>query len=620
MIETDALIKILAKPAIKEAMPIFKKIKDKVSHVFNDGLLDYFSASLDRHKEIKTLLHRQPTPFYKVYYPAKLYDSSNGTTLKTESVKEIFKSSNFVTIIGDAGSGKSTLLKHLFISTFVEYYNAPIFVNLRDLDLNNSNLDVYIIDNIINNKLAPSEAFLENLLKKGEFLFFLDGYDEINSTDKHAITKNLERFIDKYPKNKFILTSRPYSNIEFFKNFRNLEIKNLDKDDQVSFIQQQIVNTRLSSKIVESLKEATQGNIQSFFKNPLLLTLYIMAYSKNSSIPNKKYVFYRRVFDVLFAEHDSATKIGYEREIRTQLNQESLEDVLQTFCFLSFFESEFDFKKDYIFKLLNIIKDKTSFKFRNNDFIEDMKLSVGLWSEDCGVYGFSHRSMQEYFAAVYLANMNSIENKKKVYNKILNFVSERAFDSTNFLSLCYEMDKSFFIESYSIPIINRIRDTIIKENGEINLDFSYIESGFHVTKRMHSNGRDIRNQISYNISKDLFLLVGVSITPDFTISYLDRITSKIIDCIDSPNFNKYFPTSPVAKAKKDKKDKKVNNEPSRFKLAKNIDYDEFYAFLYDHDVIPELIKISKELDEITTKMELILSKDKVTEDDFVTMI
>ena len=97
-----------------------------------------------------------------------------------------------------------------------------------------------------------------------------------------------------------------------------------------------------------------------------------MSYSKNSSIPNSKYIFYRRVFDVLYAEHDSATKIGFEREIKTQLNQESLEEILKFFSYLSFFDNAFDFNKDYINLKLNLIKDKNlQLKFNNNNFIED---------------------------------------------------------------------------------------------------------------------------------------------------------------------------------------------------------------------------------------------------------
>jgi len=615
MIETDAIIKTLAKPAIEKSMPIFKHLKDKLSHALNDGMLDYFSASLDKYKEIKTLLHRQPTSFYNIYYPAKLYNKEKSIILSTESIKDLFNDGNFITILGDAGSGKSTLLKHLFISSFVEYYKAPIFVNLRDLNLSNSDLALYISENILDNNLAPSKNILDTLLKNGEFLFFLDGYDEINSFNKHQITSNLEKFIDKYPKNKFVLTSRPYTNIEFFKNFRNLHIKNLDKNDQIAFIEQQIIDRRLSNKIIDSLVEATEGNIDSFFVNPLLLTLYIMAYSKNSSIPNKKYIFYRRVFDVLYAEHDSATKIGFEREIKTGLSQESLEGVLQTFCFISFFDSNFDFKMDYISKLLSTIKDKTDYKFKNTDFIDDMKLSIGLWQEDCGVYGFAHRSMQEYFVATYLQNMKSLKNKEIIYNKIIEKTTERSFDIGNFISLCYEMDTSFFIEYFSIKMIDRIKSLILCGDGKWNLSFSYLSQGvnFRLQETTNENLSDSL-LLSYSASKDIFLFIGVTITPDLRVSYINRIAVLLSKEISSPEFNKYF------SIESDKLKQKNVTKSGTFSLIENINYDDFLHYLDSIGVITEFKAILNELEILKMEMKTVLENEKDKEDSFMAMI
>lgn len=208
MLDAAVMAKILAKPAIESSMPIFKKMKDKISYKFNDGLSDYFINSLNKYSSIKTLLHRQPTHFYDVYHPTELIKGDD--VISTKSVENLFSKSNFITIIGDAGSGKSTLLKHLFISSFIESYKAPIFVNLRDLDTDLHNLERYIRESILQNQLSPSDEYINEILKQGEFLFFLDGYDEINSNNKNEVAKSLEIFIDKYPKNNFLLTSRPY--------------------------------------------------------------------------------------------------------------------------------------------------------------------------------------------------------------------------------------------------------------------------------------------------------------------------------------------------------------------------------------------------------------------------
>lgn len=605
------LIKHLAKPAIQSSMPIFKKLKDKVSHSFNDGMMEYFDNSLSKYKETKTLLHRQPTYFYKIFYPTTLHDRTNEKDISSESVKNLFKDSNFVTIIGDAGSGKSTLLKHFFISTFIEYFKAPILVNLRDLTITSSNLETFIRESILNNKLSPSDTYLEKLLKDGEFLFFLDGYDEIKSTDKHEITKNLENFVDKYPKNKFLLTSRPYSNIEFFKNFTNLHIKDLNKDEQILFIEKQIIDKRLSSKIVETIEEAPHDYIGSFFKNALLLTLYIMAYSKNSSIPNKKYIFYMRVFDVLFAEHDSASKIGFEREIKTLLNQESLEKILKTFCFLSFFDTQFDFKKDYIFEKLNLIKEKTDYKFSNNDFIDDMKLSIGLWQEDCGIYSFAHRSMQEYFSAIYLAKLKSKKNKESVYKKIRERANSPRYDFQNFLSLCNETDEEFFITHYSLPQLKVLRKLFISDGGVYNLSFEYLNKGFS----SHSEHTGI---VSFGMTKYTLIMAECFITNDIKLSFLNRIANKIYDANENPLFWQFITNE--KEIKDPEGDIKNHKIPGYYQFKKDVNLKDFKSFLTEIGMFHLIDEIVEEIDECITKLESCIENEKSIESDFVEMI
>lgn len=603
MIETATLLKLIAKPAIKESIPLFKKLKDNVSHFLNDGFLDYFLTSLDKYKETKTLLHRQPTNFYDIYYPAKL--KLNNTITDTDSVKDLFKENNCITVIGDAGSGKSTLVKHLFITSFIEAFKAPIFIALRDLNLHNSNLEVFLKEELLENKLSPNDNHLENLLKSGEFLFFLDGYDEIKSDNKNEITTHIEKFIDKYPKNNFILTSRPYSNIEYFKNFINYEISNLSVQDRVKFVQQQLKNdpdTRLSDKIVESINEVQQNYINSFLENPLLLTLYIMTYSKNSSIPSNKYVFYRRVFDVLYAEHDSATKVGFEREIKTELDQETLEDILKTFSFLSYFDSH-----------LNTIKEKnTELKFKNNDFIQDMKLSIGLWVEDSGLYAFSHRSMQEYFASVFVSKISDSKNKRSVYQRIFQISTNPEFDIKNFLSLCYEMDEEFFIRYYTLPIIKKIKKLFINDDLELRLDFPYFGEGFSIHISEEDNGGKVYSW-SGMATNELVLLMETCIVPGvYYNKFFNQLIEKYFTNINHNSFSKYLTLS--------KKEKDDRSKRESYTLNNNRTTQNYFDFLNEVGVVIQLENIVKELNTMEETYKDKLKIKKAVEDNFIDMI
>jgi hypothetical protein len=505
-------------------------------------------------------------------------------------------------------------------------YKAPILITLRDLDAKKSDLKNFICENILNNNLSPSDKYLIKLLKEGNFLFFLDGYDEIKSDDKHEITKNIENFIDAFPKNNYILTSRPYSNIEYFKNFENLYICDLSEEEQVLFIEKQIIDKRLSSKIIQSIQESKGQYINSFFKNHLLLTLYIMAYSKNSSIPNKKYIFYRRVFDVLFSEHDSATKIGFEREIKTQLNQESVEIILQIFSFLSYFDNQFDFNKDYIFNILNTIKEKnTSFKYKNIDFIEDMKLSIGLWIEDCGLYTFSHRSMQEYFTAVYISKLSQ-SNKKKVYKKIVILVKSGSFDLNNLLSLCYELDKKEFIRNYSLKIIQEIKKLYLKGTNIYNYSLGFMNNGFRVRKE------NKKNSWSYSVTNELRILIETHITPEIRVEEnLNAFTNLFVNNINNPLFTKYIKINKIC-LNKDGSHQHHENVQDIINLQK-LKESESYEFILPKRIEPDYILylkeigigniIDKEVKKLITiekKLKEELLQEENEEDAFITMI
>jgi len=356
MNEYELIAKIVAKPLLKESLPILKKISKRVTHFFSDDIYDYYKDKFEQYKNTKTLLYRQPTNFYEIYFPLKL--TCEGVVINTWDINEVFANHSCVTLIGDAGSGKSTLIKHLFMSSVCSGDKLPVLIFLRDMDIEHSDLELYIRKYILKNKLAADDESLTKLLENGDFLFFLDGYDEINSKDKSKITKRLELFVENYSKNYFMLSSRPYSNIESFKNFYNYTINELNENDVEEFIQKQIKDSKLSKKIIESIRGNISKHIESFLKNPLLLTLYIITYSKNSKIPSSKYIFYRRVFDVLFSEHDSSSKIGFEREIKSNLSQEQFENILEIYSFISYFSDTFNFDKKYIFEQLTIIKKK----------------------------------------------------------------------------------------------------------------------------------------------------------------------------------------------------------------------------------------------------------------------
>jgi predicted NACHT family NTPase len=467
----ETMVVGFTKALIEECKTLFDDIYDKsydeIKQYINKGLKRYLDKHKTKYSKIKTLLRgNTPVYLYDIYYPLKL--KAKKGTVSTDSISELFKKCNYITIIGDAGSGKSTLVKHLFLNSIKEKVGIPILIELRDLNEEEYEFEEYAKKIISLNQISVNQDILDRFLRKGKFIFFLDGYDELNSNIKKSVVKDINSFIEQYTDNKFILTTRPFSDIEHLPLFHNYKMKDLslEEGEIKGFIYKQLPEeTELAKKIEESIKSNKSTYIKSFLKNPLLLSLYILTFQSNASIPDKKYIFYRRVINALFSEHDSKTKLGFVREKTSKLSQENFELILKTFSFLSFFESKFNFDRDYIYEKLKLIKKKNpSLKYDNNKFIYDLKSAIALWSEEDGIISFSHRSLQEYFAALFVKELNP-EDNQRLYQKIIDRFSaiKRLNEIENFISLLEEMDTLNFKKYYYLPLLEEL-------NNQINAD------------------------------------------------------------------------------------------------------------------------------------------------------
>lgn len=491
-----AMVTSFTKVLIAESKELFSDIYDQVydetKQFIGKDLKRYLTKQQDKYSHIKTLLRgNTPVYLYDIYFPLKLTCDDN--VINTQSISTVFSNSNYITIIGDAGSGKSTLVKHLFLNSIKEKYKIPILVELRYLNNMDVTLEEYIRSITSLNKISVNQEILNRFFEKGKFAFFLDGYDELEEETKKTVTKEINDFVNKYDSNSYLLTTRPYSSGEHFPLFHNYRMKDLSlKDGDIrGFIYKQLSTEKeVAEKIIKSIEQGNQTYINSFLKNPLLLSLYILTFQSYAEIPDKKYIFYRRVINALFSEHDSKTKLGFVREKQSGLNQEQFELILKSFSFLSYFENQFTFEKDYVSHKLKLIKSKhKELKFDNNKFIKDLKSAIALWVDDDGELSFTHRSLQEYFTALLIKELTPAENKR-VYDKIISrFASSEGRpmrEVENLLKLLSEMDDYNYSKNFYLPILNELKESL-NSNTQEELTISYVN--------FFTDGIGFRNEI-----------------------------------------------------------------------------------------------------------------------------
>ena len=404
-----------------------------------------------------------------------------------------------------AGSGKSTIVKYLYTNCFKEGYKIPIKVELRYLNEFKGSINDYIFNEIFHfQKLGFSNSIIDRLLSSDSFMFFFDGYDELNSSIKSKTTKDIDSFVQKYPSNKFVVTSRPYTSVDLLPLFSNFYVCDLEPNEIAAFVKKQIPvsESELAEKIIKAINKVENRSYNSFLSNPLLLSMFILTFQSYSDIPQKRSEFYDQVFDTLFSIHDAVSKLAYVREKVSGLSKDQFEEILQLFSFLSYFEEKFIFPSNYLTDKLDIIKSKKkNLTFDNDKFIDDLQVAIGILNKEGLDYTFPHRSLQEYFGALYISKV-SPENKKKLYNKLKLEIEENIgslMTKDHFYGLLAEMDYNNLSSYVSIPIIEKILSEL-KATTVITDEIAYEYYGkillpFYILLRTSTNHKDIHDEV-----------------------------------------------------------------------------------------------------------------------------
>jgi len=494
----DPIISTFLQPFKSSFAKSLKNLKDEAIFLFDNNINPYLDSYYRKLNFGKTFLHRNDKiEFYKLFFPINLTHNSN--KINTQSLEEVFLKSNCIAIIGSAGSGKSMLLKHFFLSAINKGYRIPILLELRKLSENKLPIKEYIVNFLLNSEIAPNEVILTKLLKKGDFIFLLDGFDEIYSDKKQMLIDDIESFIDLFNKNRYVITSRPGAKVEMLPRFINTEVSNLTNNEIKKFIHQQVnfwdKEEDFSEKIISTIFSRENSEYREFVKNPLLLSMYILSFESNPEIPKKKHSFYSNVFQTLCIRHDSISKHGWVHEKKSGLSYDEIEDLLKVFSYISFFKGKFEFEDSYLKEILKTIKEKnTQFNFDIIKLIEDLEVSLSIFIRDGLDYKFPHRSLQEYFTALFIKE-KADDLKKNIYQNQLPNISLSLFDNANNLwHLCDEIDPKSFKEYFILPNLK----SLIDDSDQINdmkelmnkLELTYVferkkVNGFHYLDNTH---------------------------------------------------------------------------------------------------------------------------------------
>lgn len=177
---------------------------------------------------------------------------------KMDGVKTISDiSSRRILIHGKPASGKSTSIKRILSTAKDHGKLIPIELHHRDLS------DFQKIQDKACAKLGSVSKDVFNALAKDErFLFIFDGLNEFPNIKELA--KDLYELSTSLRTSKFLVTCRSF---EFkseaqpeLRGFKALKIKDLDRGDQIKFIQEKVKGNTRKVKLLKVFKENTLLN------------------------------------------------------------------------------------------------------------------------------------------------------------------------------------------------------------------------------------------------------------------------------------------------------------------------------------------------------------------------
>lgn len=474
---TKAAITALVKPVTAGALMGLKSLTSATIDLFTDRFSEYISQQTEKHGCLSTIVFGHQKKLEELYIPLTVApfqhrEQSKDSLLLDRFNPDFLPVNKRTLIIDTAGMGKSTISKFLFLQCIKSCYAIPFFIELRHLSTTTDVLS-YIQKQLNPSSLADDEPKiskkqLERLLRKSNIICFFDGYDEIPLLQREIVTKDIKNLIERFPNITYVITSRPESGLLAFPSFKQFSIRPLKKEESFELIRKYDDKGGRSEQLITTLDRPEYRSVHQFLRNPLLTSLLYRSFEYKQSVPLKKHVFYRQVFDALFDWHD-ASKDGYNtREKKSGLDIDSFHRILRVVGFVSVLKGQVEGDTDTVLNWIRKAKEVcNSSHFSESNFLDDLVRAVPVFVKDGESYRWSHKSLAEYFAAQYLCT----EGKSQL-SKVVSTLIERKEVSrfTNVLDQIYDIDPLSFREFCILPLAKKFNLYI--ENSYQKLDAS----------------------------------------------------------------------------------------------------------------------------------------------------
>lgn len=460
------LIDAVVSPALTKIWQKKELTENLDENKIREHFRDYLTRTFSRLSFINTLVFpNQQTRLIDIYIPLTVVNRSSGQEHLIEGWSDKFiPLSRRVLITDTAGMGKSTLLKRMFLETFDCQIKIPLFIELKSLNSTKGILDKLLDDLGSYDHPFPKDLLIE-LLKRGELLIYLDGYDEIPLEHKESVTRMIQDFVNRCFENWFVISSRSDPALSALGEFQAFSISPLKRKEAYKLLQKYDRQGSHAKALIAELDGGKYEQVKDLLRNPMLVSLLFKAYTFKAKVPFRKHIFYRQVFDALFEAHDFTKGESFSRPKHCGLDIDDFHSVLRELGFSSAKVGRIDLSKDKILDLLTAIRSKRKdITFQPADFLLDLISTVPLFACEGSEYNWAHKSVQDYFASQFIY-MDARKEQKSILTAIYN--SESGVRFANVIDLLHDTDPE---------LVRHILIRKLLQDFVVHYDTSYKES------------------------------------------------------------------------------------------------------------------------------------------------
>jgi hypothetical protein len=333
------------------------------------------------------------------------------------------------TAIGGPGSGKTTLVRRTALDLCRWSWRRralPMIIYLRDhapaiLSAEPPGLPVVAASAGWTEGKVPA-AWFERRLDAGGCLVMLDGLDEVaDENDRTKVVGWTEAQIQRYPRNDYVITSRPHGYLSNPLPRANvLQVRRFTGEQISMFLHNwyyeiechatgatgKAVRATASRKADDLLARLRrQPALYDLAANPLLLTMIANVHRYRDALPGSRAALYAEMCEVLLHRRQESKGLTDP----TGLRGPQKEHIARALAWQMMISGVRDIPSPAARDAVQPVLAQVSRTVTPSEYLDEARKSGLLIERERGVYAFAHLTLQEYLAAAHITGPARVE-------------------------------------------------------------------------------------------------------------------------------------------------------------------------------------------------------------------